>query len=373
MNDRIDTGGGTAIGGSVNTHSGNFIGRDQYNIYNHPSQHTSNLSEEEKELLLTANENEGRIFLLDSQQTNGWVRVRKDYFEPEDSMYAALYIEALDKLTGRGYVKHHGEQLYVLTGSGFKKARELKAVQYQIRDLFEKLETHSYRGEVRDDETLAQIDQTIGLAESLLALIKQNPRVPGISSSKSLTQTYLGSALYQRVLYYKQQAFALTGCSFYKVRELADEVKSRQPKAKEYLQKMLADLNCLLSDEMKEDVGLKELMREWRCMCFRALGQYNDAVEDAKRIVEQNVKDYQPYILLSDCYRDFGNYQNALLIASKAIEYAMNDLQRYEAWHHRGHINEESGNKAAAEQDYRKATSFQAGATAVRNRLLGNS
>lgn len=83
MNDKIDTDGGSAIGDSVNTHGGDFIGRDQYNnqynIYNQSSQHSSDLSKEEKELLLAANTNEGRIYLLDSQQTNGWVRVRKNY------------------------------------------------------------------------------------------------------------------------------------------------------------------------------------------------------------------------------------------------------------------------------------------------------
>jgi len=129
MNDKIDTGGGASVDGSVNSDGGNFIGRDQYNIYNHPNQRISELSEEEKELLLAASENEGKIYLLDSQQTNGWVRVRKDYFIPDDLMYSALFIEALETLKGRGYVRSDGGQLYVLTGSGFKKARELKAVQ----------------------------------------------------------------------------------------------------------------------------------------------------------------------------------------------------------------------------------------------------
>jgi len=371
MNDKIDTGGGTAVGGGVNTHGGNFIGRDQYNIYNHPSQHTNNLSEDEKELLLAANENKGRISLHDSQQTNGWVRVREDYSRPDDLMYAALYIEALEKLTERRYVNHNGGQLYILTGSGFKKARELKAVQYQIHELFEQLENHSYRGAVRDDETLAQIAQTIGLAESLLALIKQNPRAPGISSSKSLTQIYLGSALHQRILYYKQQAFALTGYSFYMVRELADAVRSRQPKAKEYLQKMLADLNCLLRDEMKEDVGLKGLTLEWRCMCFRALTDYPSAIQDAKQIVMQNDRDYKSYMLLSDCYWDSHKLPDAIEAATRAIEHCVTDLQRYEALNHRSQIYHEAGNETDAAKDRLHAKSFEAGTEAIIKRLRG--
>lgn len=128
VNDKIDTGGGAGVGGSVNTDGGNFVGRDQYNIHNYQPQLIMELSEEENDLLLAANENEGEIYQLDSQQTNKWIRVKKDYINPDDLMYAALFVEALGTLMKRGYVIFHGKALYGLTGSGFKKARELKAL-----------------------------------------------------------------------------------------------------------------------------------------------------------------------------------------------------------------------------------------------------
>lgn len=78
--------------------------------------------------MLAANENKGEIYLLDSQQTNGWIRVRKDYTDSDDFMYAALFIEALGTLMKREYVVFYGGSLYVLTGSGFKKAGELKTL-----------------------------------------------------------------------------------------------------------------------------------------------------------------------------------------------------------------------------------------------------
>lgn len=239
----------------------------------------------------------------------------------------------------------------------------------QIRVMFNKLEEDSYWGEVRDEKTLARLNETIELAENLLTLMKQNPDVHG---PVSLTQVYLASALDSRVnYYYHGQIIKQAGHSFHLVRELASEVRLNHPHVKEYLQKMLVDLNRLLCEEMKEDVGLRGLKLEWRCMCYRALNEYKYAIADAKQIVEQNGEDYESYILLSDCYWDYYNYDEAIKSATKAIEYAKDDLQRHSAWYHRGQINEEADNKAASDRDYQQAATFKSGAQEFMDRVMG--
>ncbi|GAH73820.1 unnamed protein product, partial [marine sediment metagenome] len=59
-----------------------------------------------------------------------WVRAGgKDFLDTEtsDPAFAAKYLEAFEKLKERGCIVHESGYLFMLTGSGFEKARELAA------------------------------------------------------------------------------------------------------------------------------------------------------------------------------------------------------------------------------------------------------
>jgi len=82
------------------------------------------LSEEEKELLVAASQNEGEIFMINTQQVD-FIRIRRNYIKDEEPSSAAPYREALEDLVERGYVKHDRGVLYKLTSAGRRQARSL--------------------------------------------------------------------------------------------------------------------------------------------------------------------------------------------------------------------------------------------------------
>jgi len=83
------------------------------------------LSQEEKELLISAAPR-GEILRMSTHETGDWIRVgNKDFFDTNDPAHAAKYIKAFESLESRGYVRHETGMLYMLTASGFKKARKL--------------------------------------------------------------------------------------------------------------------------------------------------------------------------------------------------------------------------------------------------------
>jgi hypothetical protein len=85
------------------------------------------LSKPEKELLVKAEENEGEIQILKSNQTGEFIRIgHSDFIDENDPSKAAVYFEALEKLIKRGLAEHKRGVLFCLTGSGFGKARKLK-------------------------------------------------------------------------------------------------------------------------------------------------------------------------------------------------------------------------------------------------------
>ncbi len=87
------------------------------------------LSETESELL-RATAQEGQFLLMSVNEIPGpWVRVgNKEFIDSEtnDPAYAAKYVEAFERLCGRGYIRHEAGCLFMLTGSGFEKARQNK-------------------------------------------------------------------------------------------------------------------------------------------------------------------------------------------------------------------------------------------------------
>jgi hypothetical protein len=87
----------------------------------------SNLSPEEIEILCAAAD-QGDIYLSAANECGDWVAVgHQDFLDQTDPAYAASYTDALEALQARRLVKHDEASLYVLTGTGFKLARALKA------------------------------------------------------------------------------------------------------------------------------------------------------------------------------------------------------------------------------------------------------
>lgn len=86
------------------------------------------LSNEEKELLIAASKN-GRIHLLSVEQISGtWVRAGGiDFVKENDPSYTSAYLEAFHSLCKRGFVAHEKGILFILSGAGFKKSKELTA------------------------------------------------------------------------------------------------------------------------------------------------------------------------------------------------------------------------------------------------------
>lgn len=83
---------------------------------------------EEELLLLTASTNDGEIRKHSVNQIVGdWIEVGRQHFlDQSDPAHAALYLDAFESLCGKGLVRYEGEELYMLTGRGFKIARALK-------------------------------------------------------------------------------------------------------------------------------------------------------------------------------------------------------------------------------------------------------
>ena len=84
-------------------------------------------SEEEIELLIAAAER-GEFFIHSAEQTGKWVRAgASDFINYDDPEVAARYLDAFESLWASGLIRHDEGNLYVLSGSGFKVARELRA------------------------------------------------------------------------------------------------------------------------------------------------------------------------------------------------------------------------------------------------------
>jgi hypothetical protein len=84
-------------------------------------------SEEEIELLINAADR-GEFVILSSDQTGKWVRAgASDFVNIDDPEVAARYFEAFESLRVIGVIRYEAGDLYVLTGRGFKVARQLKA------------------------------------------------------------------------------------------------------------------------------------------------------------------------------------------------------------------------------------------------------
>ena len=84
------------------------------------------LSETESELLRAAAQ-QGQFLLMSLNEIPGpWVRVgNKDFLDPNNPAYDAKYVEAFMSLCNRVYVRHVDGCLFLLTDSGFEKARKL--------------------------------------------------------------------------------------------------------------------------------------------------------------------------------------------------------------------------------------------------------
>ncbi len=82
------------------------------------------ISEPEEELVITALEANGQLFVFETSLDGEFVSIGTRYYLDErDPAVRARYLEALEKLFRRGLVRHEGGQLFCLSGSGFDAAR----------------------------------------------------------------------------------------------------------------------------------------------------------------------------------------------------------------------------------------------------------
>lgn len=81
-------------------------------------------TKQESELLAAAAQ-DGKLYHCKvAQIPAGWIRAgRHDYIDKSDPAVAAQFVDALESLVSKGYAKHQGGMLYVLTGRGFTAAR----------------------------------------------------------------------------------------------------------------------------------------------------------------------------------------------------------------------------------------------------------
>lgn len=85
------------------------------------------LTNEEIALLLSAADS-GELVIIDTHQTEKWVRAGiHDFLDPTDPAFAAIHVDALESLCNRRFARYEGGILYMLTGTGFKIARSLNS------------------------------------------------------------------------------------------------------------------------------------------------------------------------------------------------------------------------------------------------------
>ncbi len=103
-----------------------FIAQRKQGQEKAPTESEGELTAEEKELIITSGK-EGKFILMSAGNVlSDWVCAgNKHFMKQEDSAYTARYLEAFDSLQKKGIVKHQSGQLYLLTGTGFKKQKEL--------------------------------------------------------------------------------------------------------------------------------------------------------------------------------------------------------------------------------------------------------
>lgn len=92
--------------------------------------HSEDLSKEEMAILIAAVKT-GDISVMETHLGN-WVRAGvEDFTDNHDALVAALHLEALDSMMSRGLARHEKRQLYKLTGTGLRLARQLTIQQTQ--------------------------------------------------------------------------------------------------------------------------------------------------------------------------------------------------------------------------------------------------
>ncbi len=85
------------------------------------------LADEEKKILVLAEKNSGIIYRLSTEETGEYIQIGDEELYSNDPANRDRYIEALKKLLQRGLVRRAEGVRYELTGTGFDKARELRA------------------------------------------------------------------------------------------------------------------------------------------------------------------------------------------------------------------------------------------------------
>jgi len=109
-----------------NKNKSTFIDHSEYNL--------SNLTKEQQELLISALNSNGWLYIIETDQTGKFVQIGdRDFIENADPEVRVSYLEALDSLIKYGLVSKENLRSYSLTKAGFKLAKSQK-----INSLMEK-------------------------------------------------------------------------------------------------------------------------------------------------------------------------------------------------------------------------------------------
>jgi diguanylate cyclase (GGDEF)-like protein len=96
---------------------------DAYRRLNGPASTEDVLGPHAADLLRAAAQS-GDILLIETDQVGKWLRAgEKEFVDYSDAAVAASYLEALELLVKKNLARRDSEKLYVLTGSGFERAR----------------------------------------------------------------------------------------------------------------------------------------------------------------------------------------------------------------------------------------------------------
>lgn len=117
-------------------------------------------SKEERRLLMASAEAGGEYYVLSNiNQLSGTVvcvRGSGEIYDCNNPKLVAIYYDAFQSLVKRGYIRYEGGELYKLTGTGWKKEKELSSIVFT--DFYELVEI----ADERFDQLQAQCEKKFG-------------------------------------------------------------------------------------------------------------------------------------------------------------------------------------------------------------------
>jgi tetratricopeptide (TPR) repeat protein len=201
----------------------------------------------------------------------------------------------------------------------------------QIVDLFQELE--SIRVEGCGSKELESYNKRIELAEQILKF------------------NAVGEWIHSMTLQYAEMDYADRGRCLLLLSDLPDY--------EGVYKQVIQDFNRAIEIKKRRNQDPSPGHYENRACGYLDSKAFALALKDAMRVVELAPKDYTSYCLRSTCYRMLGNYEKAMDDANRAIEVAHNSYVQATAYHERGLVYDAMGNQVAASNDFEQADNLR--------------